>query len=188
MLVGEDGPCGPTCRATSWAAGRQVWGPPFPERRQIFFREVINHILGTTHTTRSESIDSLLMKMSRTGLPAKPRRGPQAGKSGDPRSQNADSSRRAQGALGLGFEAKQKVECGAPRAPKARGLARRVAVDWTWASPLPHAAFESAWLCGPRSLHSYSPIARALFLQFLCFFETLLLPSSLICALPASSL
>ena len=39
-----------------------------------------------------KGLDSLLMKMGRTGLPAKPRRGPQAGKSGDPRSQNADSS------------------------------------------------------------------------------------------------
>ena len=33
MLVGEDGPYGPTCSTTPWAAGRQVWGPPFPERR-----------------------------------------------------------------------------------------------------------------------------------------------------------
>ena len=37
-----------------------------------------------------EGLDSLLMKMGRTGLPAKPHYGPQAGKSGDPRSQNAD--------------------------------------------------------------------------------------------------
>ena len=42
------------------------------------------------------------------GLLAQPRRGPQAGKSGDTRSQNADSSPRAQGALGLGFEVKPK--------------------------------------------------------------------------------
>ena len=69
-----------------------------------------------------EGLDSLLMKMGRTGLLAKPRRGPQAGKSGDPRSQNADSSPRAQGALGLGFDAKPKVKYGAPRAPKACGL------------------------------------------------------------------
>ena len=69
-----------------------------------------------------EGLDSLLMKMDRTGLLAKPRRGPQAGKSGDPRSQNADSSPRAQCMLGLGFEAKPKVKRGAPRAPKACGL------------------------------------------------------------------
>ena len=35
-------------------------------------------------------LDALLVKMGRTGLLAQPRRGPQAGKSGDPRSQNAD--------------------------------------------------------------------------------------------------
>ena len=85
-------------------------------------------------------LNALLMKMGCTGLLAEPRRGPQAGKSGDPRSQDADSSPRAQGVLGLGFEAKPKVKYGAPRAPKAYGLGRCVAVDWTWASPLPHAA------------------------------------------------
>ena len=42
-------------------------------------------------------------------------------KSGDPRSQNADSSPRAQGALGLGFAEKPRVKYGAPRAPKACG-------------------------------------------------------------------
>ena len=47
---------------------------------------------------------------------------PQAGKSGDPRSQNADSSPRAQGALRLGFKVKPKGKCGAPRAPTAYGL------------------------------------------------------------------
>ena len=67
-------------------------------------------------------LNALLMKMGRTGLLAQPRRGPQAGKSGDPRFQNADSSPRAQGTLGLGFEAKPKVKCGAPRAPIACGL------------------------------------------------------------------
>ena len=64
----------------------------------------------------------MLMKMGRTGLLAKPCHGPQTGKSGDPRSQNADSSPWAQGALGLGFEAKPKGKCGAPRAPSACGL------------------------------------------------------------------
>ena len=69
-----------------------------------------------------EGLECLLMKMGRTGPLAEPRRGLQAGKSGDPRSQNADSSPRAQGTLGLGFEAKPKVKYGAPRAPKACGL------------------------------------------------------------------
>ena len=73
-------------------------------------------------------LNALLMKMGHTGPCAEPRRGPQAGKSGDPRSQNADSSPRTQGALGLGFEAKPRVKCGAPRAPKACGLGRRVVV------------------------------------------------------------
>ena len=68
-------------------------------------------------------LNALLMKMGLTGLLAKPRHGPQVGKSGDPRSQNADSSPRAQGALGLGFEAKPKGKCGAPWAPTACGLA-----------------------------------------------------------------
>ena len=62
-----------------------------------------------------EGHDSLLMKMSRTGLPAKPCRGPQAGKSVDPCSQNTDSSPRTQRVLGLGFEAKPKAKCGVPR-------------------------------------------------------------------------
>ena len=91
-----------------------------------------------------EGLECLLVKMGRTGPLVEPRRGPQAGKSGDPRSQNADSSPRAQGALGLGFEAKPKGKCGAPRAPTACGLGRRVAIDWTWAAPLPHAALISA--------------------------------------------
>ena len=56
------------------------------------------------------------------GLLAPPRCWPQAGKSGDPRSQNTDSSPRAQGALGLGFTAKPRVKFRAPRAPKACGL------------------------------------------------------------------
>ena len=93
-----------------------------------------------------EGLESLLVKMGRTGPLAKPHRGPQAGKSGDPHSQDADSSPRAQGALGLGFEAKPKVKCGAPWAPKACGLGRRVVVDWMWASPLPHAASATARL------------------------------------------
>ena len=43
------------------------------------------------------------------------RRGPQLGRSGDPHSQDADSSPQTQGALELGFEAKPKGKCGAPR-------------------------------------------------------------------------
>ena len=74
-----------------------------------------------------EDLELELMKLGCIGPPLEPRRRPQAGKSGDPRSQNADSSPRAQGALGLGFEAKPKVKRGAPRAPKACGLGRRVA-------------------------------------------------------------
>ena len=50
----------------------------------------------------------MLVKMGRTRPLVETRRGPQAGKSGDPRSQNADSSPRSQGVLGLGFEAKPK--------------------------------------------------------------------------------
>ena len=56
------------------------------------------------------------------GLLAQPRHGPQAGRSGDPRSQNTDSSPQAQGALGLGFAAKPRVKYGAPWAPKVCGL------------------------------------------------------------------
>ena len=48
--------------------------------------------------------------------------GLQAGKSGDPRSQDADSSPRTQGVLGVGLEAKPNVKCGALRAPIACGL------------------------------------------------------------------
>ena len=53
-----------------------------------------------------EGLELLMLKLGRTRPSMEPRRGPQAGKSGDPRSQNADSSPRAQGALGLGFGAK----------------------------------------------------------------------------------
>ena len=64
-----------------------------------------------------EGLESVLVKMGHTGLLAEPHRGPQAGKSGDPRSQNTDSSPRAQGTLGLGFEAKPRGKCRAPWAP-----------------------------------------------------------------------
>ena len=68
-----------------------------------------------------EGLECLLVKMGRTGPRVEPRRGPQVGKSGDPRSRNADSSPRAHGELRLGFEAKPKGKCGAPRAPTTCG-------------------------------------------------------------------
>ena len=60
--------------------------------------------------------------MGRTWPLLEPHRGPQAGKSGDPRSQDTDSSPQAQGALGLGFDAKPKGKCGAPQDLTAYGL------------------------------------------------------------------
>ena len=90
--------------------------------------------------------------MGRTGPLLEPRRRPQAGKSGYPHSQNADSSPRAQGALGLGLAEKRRGKCEAPRAPIACGLGRRVAVDWTWASWLPHDASATARI--DKSLHA----------------------------------
>ena len=51
-----------------------------------------------------------------------PRGGLQAGKSGYPHIQNADSSPQAQGALGLGFQVKPKSKGGALRALTACGL------------------------------------------------------------------
>ena len=66
-----------------------------------------------------EGLEWLLMKMGRTRPLVEPRPGPQAGKSGYPRSQDTDNSPLAQGALGLGFEAKPKGKCGASRAPIA---------------------------------------------------------------------
>ena len=69
-----------------------------------------------------EGLECLLVKMGRTRPLGEPRHGPQAGKSGDPRSQNTDSSPRAQGMLGLGFEAKPRGKCGVPRAATACSL------------------------------------------------------------------
>ena len=69
-----------------------------------------------------EGLECLLVKMGRTWPLVEPRRGPQAGKSGDPRSQDAESSPRAQGALGLGFEEKPRGKGEAPRASTACGL------------------------------------------------------------------
>ena len=56
-------------------------------------------------TDPREGLECLLVKMGRTRPLEEPHRGSQAGKSGDPHSQNADSSPRAQGALRLGFKA-----------------------------------------------------------------------------------
>ena len=93
-----------------------------------------------------KGLEHWLMKTGRTRPLVEPHCRPQAGKSGDPYSQNADSSPRAQGALGLGLAEKRRGKCGAPRAPSARVLGRHVAVDWTWASSLPHAALATTRL------------------------------------------
>ena len=103
-----------------------------------------------------EGLELELMKMGRAGPPLEPRRRPQAGKYGDPRSQNADSSPRAQGAPGLGLAGKRRGKREAPRALTACGLGRRVAIDWTWASALPHDASTAAQL--DKSLHAEKPI------------------------------
>ena len=91
-----------------------------------------------------EGLELELMELVFIGPQLEPRCRPQDGKSGDPRSQNADSSPRAQGALGLGLAEKRRGKCEAPRALTACGLGRRVAVDWTWVSPLPHGALATA--------------------------------------------
>ena len=69
-----------------------------------------------------EGLEWLLVKMGRTRQLVEPHPGPQAGNSGYPHSQDADSIPRAQGALRLGFEANPKGKCGAPRAPTACSL------------------------------------------------------------------
>ena len=69
-----------------------------------------------------EGLECLLVKLGHTGPLAEPRRGPQGGKSGDPHSQDANSSPEVHGALGLGFKAKPRGKCGAPRAPTAYAL------------------------------------------------------------------
>ena len=62
-----------------------------------------------------EGLEWLLPEMGRTRPLVELRTSPQVGKPGHPRSQNADSSPGAQGALELGFEAKPKGKCGAPK-------------------------------------------------------------------------
>ena len=64
----------------------------------------------------------LMLKLGHTRPLMEPRGGPQAGRARYPRIQDADSSPRAQGTLGLGFQAKPKGKCEAPRALTARGL------------------------------------------------------------------
>ena len=86
-----------------------------------------------------EGLGFVLVKMGRAGPPFEPCRRPQTCKSGDPRSQNTDSSPRAQGAPGLGRAGRRKGKSEAPRALTACGLGRRMAVDWTWAALFPHA-------------------------------------------------
>ena len=104
----------------------------------------------------------VLMKMGRAGPPFEPCRRPQAGKSRDPRSQNDDSSPRAQGVPVLGHAGRRKGKSEVPQALTARGLGRRVAVDWAWAALFPHAPLFCAMLGGPVVVHSRSPfIARA---------------------------
>ena len=76
-----------------------------------------------------EGLQRLLMKTDRTGPLVEPCCRSQAGKSGDPHSQNADSSPQAQGTLGLGLAVKPKGKCGAPRAPTACGLGRCMATE-----------------------------------------------------------
>src|SRR4051812_21730663 len=94
------------------------------------------------------------MKMGRARPPFVPRRGPQAGMFGDPRSQNADSSPRAQGAPGLGRAGRRKGKGEAPRALTACSLGRRVAVDWMWAALFPHAPLSCALLGGLAVVHN----------------------------------
>src|SRR4051812_49331033 len=110
------------------------------------------------------------MNMGHAGPPFEPRRRPQAGKSGDPRSQNADSSPRAQGAHGLGRAERRKGKGEAPRALTACGLGRRVAVDWTWVLLRLRRILKAWHLLGLRSSLS-SSAAQIPFLA-------LLLPSS----------
>ena len=99
-----------------------------------------------------EGLELELMKMGHAGPPLEPRRRPQAGKSGDPRSQNTDSSPQAQGARGLGLAEKRRGKREAPRALTTCSLGRCVAVDWTWAAPLPHDASGTART--DKSLHA----------------------------------
>ena len=63
-----------------------------------------------------------MSKLGHTRPLMEPHGGPRAGRTGYPQVQDADGSPRAQGALVLGFQAKPKGKCGAPRALIACGL------------------------------------------------------------------
>ena len=104
-----------------------------------------------------EGLEFVLVKMGRAGPPFEPRRRPQAGKSGDPRSQNADSSPRAQGMPGLGRAGRRKGKGEVPRALTACGLGRCVAVDWTWVPQQPRELIRERHL--PRLCLLLSPVA-----------------------------
>ena len=108
-----------------------------------------------------EGLEGLLVKMGRTGPLVERCRGTQAGKSGDPRSQNADSGPRAQGAPGLDHVGRRKGKCEAPRALIACGLGRRVAVGWSWAALFPHASLFCTQLGGPVVAHSHPSFRRS---------------------------
>ena len=64
----------------------------------------------------------MVLKLGRTRPSMQPHGAPQAGRAGYPRIQDTDSSPLAQGVLGLGFEAKPRGKCGAPRALTTCGL------------------------------------------------------------------
>ena len=87
-----------------------------------------------------EGLVLLMLRLGHTRPSMEPHGGPQVGRAGYPLIQDADSSPRAQGALGFGFQVKPKGKCGAPRALTACGLGGRMATDGTWVPPLPHVA------------------------------------------------
>ena len=104
--------------------------------------------------------------------PAEPRRRPQAGKSGDPRYQNTDSSPWAQGAPGLGRAERRKGKYEASRALTDCSLGRRVAVDWMWAPLQPRELIKEWHL--PCFLYLLQLLLRSPFLRL-----SSLLPKSL---------
>ena len=77
-----------------------------------------------------------------------PHRRPQAGKSGDPHSQNADSSPRAQGVLGLGLAAKSKESA------EHRGIKERLPYRCNETKTSRAAGRRSPW--SPRRRHHQS--------------------------------
>ena len=69
-----------------------------------------------------EGLVLLMLKLGRTRPSMKPCGGPQAGRAGYPQIQDAESSPRGHGVLGLGFQAKPKGKCEASWALTAYGL------------------------------------------------------------------